>query len=76
MRWVWHVRGTRKAHTETGGGTSEKEPTRKTLGIVKRMLIKQILKEIRWDGVNWFDLVQDKDKCRALLNATTRLLIP
>jgi len=32
-----------------------------------RVLVKQILKEIGWNGVNWIDLAQDKDKCRALL---------
>jgi len=42
----------------------------------ERILVKRILKEIGWDGVNWIDLAQDKDKCRAFLNAKMRLRVP
>ena len=43
-------------YTELGGETSKKEPTQNTQAIDDRMLVKQILKEIGWDGVNWIDL--------------------
>jgi hypothetical protein len=26
------------------------------------------LREIRWDGMDWIDLVQNRDHCRALVN--------
>jgi hypothetical protein len=26
------------------------------------------LGEIRWDGMDWIDLAQDRDQCRALVN--------
>jgi hypothetical protein len=34
------------------------------------------LGEIGWVGVDWIGLVQDRDKCRALVNAVTNLLAP
>jgi hypothetical protein len=30
----------------------------------------------RLDGGHWFDLVQDRDKCRALVNAVMNLWVP
>jgi hypothetical protein len=26
------------------------------------------LREIGWDGVDWIDMAQDRDQCRALVN--------
>jgi hypothetical protein len=34
------------------------------------------LGEIRWDGVDWFDLAQDRDKWRALVNTVMNLRVP
>jgi hypothetical protein len=31
--------------------------------------IKMDLREIGWDGMDWIDLVQDKDQWRVLVNA-------
>jgi hypothetical protein len=30
--------------------------------------IKMVLREIGWDGMDWIDLVQDRDQWRALVN--------
>jgi hypothetical protein len=30
--------------------------------------IKIDLREIGWDGVDWIDMAQDRDQCRALVN--------
>jgi hypothetical protein len=35
--------------------------------------IKMDLKEIRWDGMGWIDLAQDRDQWRALVNAVMNL---
>jgi hypothetical protein len=35
--------------------------------------IKMDLKEIGWDDVEWFDLDQGRDQCRALVNMVTNL---
>jgi hypothetical protein len=38
--------------------------------------IKMDLREIRWDGVNWIDVAQDRDQWRALVNTVMNLGIP
>jgi hypothetical protein len=38
--------------------------------------IKTDLGEIRYDGVDWIDLAQDKDQRRAFVNAVMNLLVP
>jgi hypothetical protein len=30
--------------------------------------IKVDLKEIGWDGVDWIDMAQDRDQCKAIVN--------
>jgi hypothetical protein len=34
------------------------------------------LGEIGWDVVDWIDLAQDRDHCRALVNTILNLLVP
>jgi hypothetical protein len=31
--------------------------------------IKMDLRKTGWDGMDWIDLAQDRDQCRALVNA-------
>jgi hypothetical protein len=38
--------------------------------------IKMDLREIRWDGIGWIDLVQDVDQWRALTNTVMNLRVP
>jgi hypothetical protein len=38
--------------------------------------IKIDLRAIGWDGVDWIDLVQDRDQCRALVNTVMNLRVP
>jgi hypothetical protein len=38
--------------------------------------IKMNLREIGWDGMDWIDLVQDRDQWRALVNAVMNLRVP
>jgi hypothetical protein len=38
--------------------------------------IKMDLREIRWDGMDWIDLTQDKDQWRALLNTVMDFRLP
>jgi hypothetical protein len=49
----------------------EKPEGRRPLGRSRRRWtdnIKMDLREIRWDGVDWIDLAQDRDQRRALVN--------
>jgi hypothetical protein len=38
--------------------------------------IKIDLREIRWDGMDWSDLAQDRDQWRDLLNTVMNLWVP
>jgi hypothetical protein len=34
------------------------------------------LREIRWDGMDWLDLAQNRDQWRALVNTVINRLVP
>jgi hypothetical protein len=55
-----------------GGKARRKETTRKT----NTQVGGQYLREIRWDGVDWIDLAQDRDQWRALVNTVMNLRVP
>jgi hypothetical protein len=38
--------------------------------------IKIDLREIRWDGMDWIDLAQDRDRRRAVVNTVVNLRVP
>jgi hypothetical protein len=38
--------------------------------------IKMDLREIGWDGVDWMDMVQDRDQWRVLVNTVLNLRVP
>jgi hypothetical protein len=38
--------------------------------------IKLDLREIEWDGMNWFDLAQDSAQWRALMNTVMNMRVP
>jgi hypothetical protein len=38
--------------------------------------IKIDLREIRWDGIDWIDLTQDRDQWRALVNTVMNFRCP
>jgi hypothetical protein len=38
--------------------------------------IKLDLREIRWDGMDWIDLAQDRDQWRDLVNTVMNLRVP
>jgi hypothetical protein len=37
--------------------------------------IKMDLSEIGWSGMDWIDLAQDRDQCRALVNTVMNLWV-
>jgi hypothetical protein len=38
--------------------------------------IKMDLREVGWDGRDWIDLAQDRDRWRAYMNAVMNLRVP
>jgi hypothetical protein len=38
--------------------------------------MKMDLREIKWGGMDWIDLVQDRDQWRALVNTVMNLRVP
>jgi hypothetical protein len=38
--------------------------------------VKIDLSEIRWDGMDWIDLAQDRDEWRTLVNTIMNLRVP
>jgi hypothetical protein len=38
--------------------------------------IKMDLREIRWEGMEWIDLAQNRDQWRALVNTVMNFLVP
>jgi hypothetical protein len=57
-------------------GTPE---AKRPLGRPRRMWVDNIkmdLREIGWDGVDWIDVTQDRDKWRALVNTELNLRVP
>jgi hypothetical protein len=43
---------------------------------VGRTLWKMDLREVGWDGRDWIDLAQDRDRWRAYVNAVMNLRVP
>jgi hypothetical protein len=51
---------------------------RRPLGRPRCMWVDNIkihLREIGWDGMDWIDLAQDRDRCRALVNTVMNLRV-
>jgi hypothetical protein len=38
--------------------------------------IKMHLREIRWGGMDWIDLAQDREQWKALVNTVMKTLVP
>jgi hypothetical protein len=78
MRWAGHVAGKeekRHAYRILVG----KPEGRRPLGRPRRRWVDNIKmdpRETGWDGIDWIDLVQDRDHWRALVNTIMNLRVP
>jgi hypothetical protein len=78
MRWGGHVArmGEKKNAYRILVGKPEGE---RPLGRPRRRWVDNIkidLREIRWDGMDWLDLAQDRDQWRALVNMVMNFRVP
>ena len=46
------------------------------LGVDGRIILKRIFKKWDEEGMDWIDVAEDRDKCRALVNAVLNLPVP
>jgi hypothetical protein len=42
----------------------------------ERIILKWILREMGWGGMDWIELAQDRDQWRALANTVLNLRVP
>jgi hypothetical protein len=78
MRWAGHVARMgekRNAYRILVGNPEGKRPLRRPR---RRWVdnIKMDLREIGWDGMDWIDLVQDRDQWRVVVNAVMNVRVP
>ena len=45
-------------------------------GIDGRIILKWILQKVGCGGIDWIELAQDRDRCRALVTAVMNLRVP
>jgi hypothetical protein len=78
MRWAEHVARmgeTMNAYRIFVGMPEGKRP----VGRPRRRWVDNIkmdLRQIGWDGMDWIELAQDRDKWRALVNTVMNLAVP
>jgi hypothetical protein len=78
MRWAEHAARMgerRNAYRILVGKPEGKRP----LGRPRRRWVDNIkmnLREVGWDGMDWTDLAQDRDRWRAYVNAVMNLRVP
>jgi hypothetical protein len=70
------ITGRRKMPVGILVGKPEGERPRERLKRRREYDIKMDLKEIGWQGVDWIDLAQDRDKWWAFVNMVMKLLVP
>jgi hypothetical protein len=46
------------------------------LGVDGRIIVIMDLREVKWEGVDWIHLDQDRDQWRALVNTVMKLRVP
>jgi hypothetical protein len=78
MRWAGYV-----ARLGEGSGACRilvgRPEGRRPLGRPKRTwedIIKMGLQEVGWEGVDWIDMAQDRDRWRSVVSAVMNLRVP
>jgi len=78
MCWARHVAGmeeTRNANNISVGKLEGKRP----LGKPRRRcenIIRMVVREIEWEGVDWMHLAKDRDQCQDLVKTVMNIRVP
>ena len=78
MRWARHVARMRESRGEYSVLVGKPEGKR-PLGRPRRRWVDNIrmyLQEVGCGYVDWIDLAQDRERCRAVLNAAMNIRVP
>jgi hypothetical protein len=73
MYYEWREK--RNAYKILVGNPERKSP----LGRLRRRCVDNIkmgLRDIRWGGMSWIDLAEDRDQWKALMNKVMNLRVP
>jgi hypothetical protein len=73
---MWsHISETGEVYTGFLWGDLRERDYFEELGVDWKIILKWIVR--KWDrGMDWIDLAQDRDRCRALVNAVMDLRVP
>jgi hypothetical protein len=78
LRWAGHVARTGEKRNAykifVGKPEGKRSPGRQRRRWVDN--IKMDLRGIGWNGMDWIDLAQDMNQCRALVNTVMNLRVP
>jgi hypothetical protein len=78
MRWAGHA-ARMEEKTNACRLLVGKPEGKSPLGRRRRRLVNNIkmdLREVGWDGMDWIDLAQDRDRWRVYVNAVMNLRVP
>jgi hypothetical protein len=73
---MWHVWESGKVYTDFWWGHMKERDHLEDLGLDVRVILNMGLPDLGWGGMDLIDLVQDRDRWRALVNAVMNLGVP
>jgi hypothetical protein len=72
---MWHVWGRGEVHTGLWWGSLRGGDHLEDPGVDGRIILKWIF-EVGWEGIDWIDVAQDRDRWRAVVYTVMNLRIP